>query len=528
MAQSPAHVVLQAVQLATDADVPALRQLTAHYPETLKLDLILRILLTYLPESIEPPLYTGFLRDLLSGRLTVHGDDATPPSLVEDLSDNEARHQVRKLHLLPLTGPLTFGGDSSDSFTCFLMRRAHLIEAETGSLPLLQQLLEPFLDHSDLLRTWVISTLLPLLRLDYEYYPQTVPSYSLEAFEKLEGTSAVNALLSPAARQGNQHQSPELGRDLRGLVGPWIYGETLRKRRKLDRRRSSSIAVSKAPVGAEEDIIPNTGWDYVNEWILNLSLRDFSQAVHAVEQWEGPRDVDYGGWDDDHMEKDETVLRSSTEMYAQTGLAAIYASHDTSGPTFEGAYSILEQVAHILDVQTPPELRPVSAAFTADLVSSEYLMSLSQAHLRYNAFLHKSNPITKPSKSSMDLLYLLLVSACTLESIGLPMACRGIADLSLFGKSVDQRTVFRKLLHSLQATKAREEKTWARIRQQLLWLRDWSYVIGNESNDDQDAEQGVFCKIGKVEFEIEILKAFLIGTRELRHALAISQAPTRY
>ena len=519
---SPAHLILKAVHLASDADIPAFRLLLATAAETLPLDLVLRILLTYLPEGTEPSLYTDFLGELVLGEELRPSHDVIPlhPS-TDDLSETDAQTQVRKLHLLRLAGAIERFNDS-DSFTSFLISKAYRIEAETGSLPFLQQLLEPFLDHSEFLRTWAVSTLLPLLRLDYEYYPQNLPTYSLESFEKLEGRLAINALLSPAARQGNENQSAELGRDLRGLVGPWTYGENLRKRSKLDRRRSSISIPLIDNVGDGRG--SSDGWSYVNEWILDLSLRDFSQAVRAFEQWDGPLDVDCGGWDDGP--KINEAIQSMT-AYAQTGLAAIYANHDISDRALAGVHSILEQVSRLVHLQKPLPLRAADAAVPADLVTPEYLQSLSQAHLLFNALLYEPNPLTKPSKSSLEWTNLVLISATTLEHLGHSMTCKSITELGLFGTSTEQMAVFLKILHGLQRAQIREDKSWAKIRQQLLWLRDWSHVF-NTDDSSHDAMQGILCKIGKTEFELEILRTLLTCAREHLPLLATLFALPNY
>ena len=221
------QIILAAVRHASNADIPALRQLL-DWPDALKLDLTLRILLTFIPEGTEPRIYVDLLRELVDDQSNPR-DHIITPGLPEppeqDISEDAARVRVRRLRLTPLLNPKAQYDQETDSFTLFLLHLAHKIDSETGSLDLVCQLLEPFINHSEVLRTWIISNLLPLLRLDYEYYPLSGTSHSLEDFERLDGSIAIQTLLSKAARRNDGRDTRDIGRDLRGLVGPWMYGE---------------------------------------------------------------------------------------------------------------------------------------------------------------------------------------------------------------------------------------------------------------------------------------------------------------
>ncbi|KAI4134996.1 MAG: hypothetical protein LQ347_001055 [Umbilicaria vellea] len=512
---SRARLILSAVQLAIDADIRKLRQLTATHPDVLTLELLLRILLTYLPESVEPASYTGFLSDLITGNLSVIDEanlDAVSPA---ELTNDEARRQVHKLHLLSLADPNYTYDSSVDTFTLFLLHRAHRIDAETGALPILQELLEPFLEHSQYLRTWLISTLLPLLRLDYEYYPQRQSNLSLDVFEKLDPDLAISTLLSGALQQGHIPGDQEISRDLRGLVGPWMYGESTIKRRKLDQGlRRSSIVVSPDPLGAANDVEDNAkgGWVFVYKWLLEVALRDFSKIVNVVKRWDGPRDVDYGGWDDNIAAKDEASLQTSMRQYAQAALAAIYVTDDEEPTAFEGGHSILVRVSQLVGLLSPPDLALAEAIPSMEAPAPGYLQSISQADFLQDALLQAQNPLTVPNGPSISFLYHILVSAVTLETLGHSLTCRKIAELASFGTEAEQREELRKTVHSINTTKAKDDNYWKTVRQRLLWLQDWEFTVRNQGSDESVEPQGVFCKIGKESLEKDILKAFLIGT----------------
>lgn len=504
-----AHLILAAARYASNADIPALRQLLA-WPDALKLELTLRILLTFLPEGSEPGLYVDFIRELAD---TQSKSDANfTPSFPElpdlDISEDEARIRVRRLRLTPLLNPKAQYDQETDPLTLFLLHQAHKIDSETGSLDLVCQLLEPFFNHSEVLRTWMTSILLPLLRLEYEYYPQSSSPQSLEDLERLDGSPAIQSLLAKAAQRNDGKDTREVGRDLRGLVGPWMYGETTRKRRKLshEERKQSLTAGTRAtedkPSGVEEQL--SNGWSHVNEWLLDLALRDFPQAVDAMTQWDGPPDVDYGDWGAGLQPGDAEEMRIQTKRYSQAGLAVLYAANERSFETMIGSHRVLVQTARLVDLDEPPDLKRSDELIISG-ISREYLESLSAAHLLYNALLQPRNPLTNPTTSAVSLYNLILASCYKLLNLGNIKTSRSVAELILFGTEADQVAELKRTLFTLKAEKM-DEKLWASIRRQILWLQNWEH-----QPTEVGGPRGVFSKVAKTELEIELLRAMLEG-----------------
>jgi hypothetical protein len=169
---SEAHVVLLAIEYATEANMAALSALTALRDSDLPLELVLSILLTYLPEGADPSAYISYLNKVATDARSP-GDNPSASldtSTVDTLSNSQAKRRRRSLELLPLAHALYAAEPACDALTHFLIHRAHRIDAQTGLLDLVPQLVAPFLAHSEYLRTWFIATVLPLLRLSYEYY----------------------------------------------------------------------------------------------------------------------------------------------------------------------------------------------------------------------------------------------------------------------------------------------------------------------------------------------------------------------
>ena len=504
------QIILAAVRHAANADIPALRQLLG-WPDAPKLELTLRILLTFLPEGTEPGLYVDLLRELSDSQKNPenHIGGSTPDNPEQDISEDEARVRVRRLRLTPLLNPKAQYDQETDPLTLFLLHQAHKIDAETGSLDLVCQLLELFFNHSEVLRTWMISTLLPLLRQDYEYYPQSSISHSLDEFERLDSGLAIQSLLSKAAQRNDQRDTREVGRDLRGLVGPWMYGETTRKRRKLNhgRRRQSLITA----VHATEDGLlaqeeqPSSDWSHVNHWLLDLGLRDFPRAVDAMTQWDGPEDVDYGDWGADSQPIDQEDLRVQTRRHCQAGLAALYAANDSSLETIIGSHRVLQQIARLLELDEPPDLKRSDAPIASGITRT-YLDELSPAYLLHNALLRYQNPLTSPTGSAVSLFNLVLASCYKLWNLGNRKTSRSVAELALFGTEADQIAELKKTLYTLKAEKM-DEKLWASIRRQMLWLRNWEH-----QTHGLEEPRGIFGKVAKTDMEVELLRAMLEGS----------------
>lgn len=531
MGASRAHVVLEAIHHTVNADIPALHQLIAQRPDVLKLEISLRVLLTYLPGVVEPESYIDFLRDLSHGPSTSYRldsyDDAlgnSHTSSEQNIPEEEAHLRVKRLRLISLYDPRAYYDQDADPMTLFLLRQAHRIDAETGSLELVRQLVEPFIHHSEVLRVWAISYLLPLLRLDYDYYPHSGPSHSLVDFEKLDESLVVQSLLSKGVQRKNPGDTQNVGRDIKGLVGPWMYGESTRKRRRLNSRsrRKASISAIARDEETTDHGKANTSWSHVNDWLLELSSRDFQKSVDVLQNWTGPSDVNYGDWNSIHHPMSERQLQFATQEYAQAGLAAVYATNESSLETILGSHRILLNVAELVDVDRPPDLTRTGNAITSG-ISREFLNDLSPTHLLHNALLRPGNPLTTPTKSSIMLFNIFLYSSYKLYQFNNFKSNKSLAELSLFASEEEQRAVLKKTLFTLTWDPSIEkEKAWSSIRRQMLWLQHWELRQGTE-----DEPRGIFGRITRVEVENEILRAMLDGGayNEALHVYCQSKDP---
>ncbi|KAI9703649.1 MAG: hypothetical protein M1836_007419 [Candelina mexicana] len=519
---SRARTILLAVALAVDSNIPGLRCLTAVHPLDLPLQLLLRILLTFLPESTEPNLYTSFIEEVFLGTLSPQTDITIDLAPIEDLSEGDARKRIRKLHLLQLEYPKISSGVSEGLVTQFLIHRAHRIEVETGLLPLLPQLLVPFLDHSDYLRTWLISTILPMLRLEYEYYPSGQRTLTLEVLERLDLRLGINTLLSKIDCEDHTRDSGvnTVARDMRGLIGPWIYGHTRQQRRRLDDEHLQTALSNQNKKLDTEDAaehgIERKGfaWSFVWMWFMQQAVSNFEIVVRAIEQWDGPHDVDVGGYDTGHQVLDEDANYRLQRQYAQMALSTIYRTEEDSIQTLEGAHRMLIRVACLMDLQAPANLS-IGLASTSSIEQPQVKTeNISISSFLDTALLQPHNPITTPNSETLSFLSSIVLSAYTVQSLGHKISSRKATELFLLGNGEVQARELQKVLHSISTTPKRDSKDWKHIRESLIWLRSGKVEIPAEeaASYEQANGNGIFGKVAQDFLEREILKAFLAGT----------------
>lgn len=512
---TPAKAILLAVQLSIKSDVTTLRALVVRNQKTLRTDIILRIFLTYLPESLHPSEYVQFLLDLSAGR--IRNDETVQFDLsdLEEVNDAEARKKVRKLRLLPLAWPSAPPNAPDDDMILFLIHRAYRIDEQTGLITQLPELLVPFLDRSRYLRIWMVSTLLPLLRLNYEYYPRESIIQTIEVFEGLDDKSGVQFLLSRTGKElEDEDTRKNIGRDLRGLIGPWMYGGSRWKRRRV-RRHLENNAKTVAPLdqstAAEDDHFAS--WEEVFSWIILQANISWATCVEAIEQWGGPGDVDLGGYGDRTVFVEELETKRLEKRYARAGLSAAYLIPESSMEAMTGIHRIISRITTLLDYERIPSLPTASALLSPVFVVSEsgLLSSNNATYLRTN-MMEEQNPLTSPNIDSISLLHTLLVSAFLLTRAGVPCTIRRAGELALLQDEREQMYEARRLINKVGNNPKGDDKYWIHTRNEILWLRDWGSQEPSEISNGLQG-RGIFGRVRKVFLETEILKSLLVNTR---------------
>ncbi|KAI1066631.1 hypothetical protein LB507_011169 [Fusarium sp. FIESC RH6] len=501
MSLSPAKVVLLAVHFATIANIDSLACLITQHATVLRPELTLRIILTYLPETLSPSAYVPLLEAILANEPLQQSnpDHQLDISQVHNLQDEQASRKVKKLHLIPLKNDDALFSHEADPLTCFLFLRAYRMDDEAGMLAQVPELLSPFLDHSPELHTWAISTVLPLIRRNREYYPQRTARLSLLEFQNLPDRMAIDYLL---AETGTVEEEYDLaGRDLSGLVGPWLHNDSRWKRDAFNEDTSSDS-------GAASDL-SCPGWEQALEWLTSKASTSWRVALKAIESWDGPSDIDLGG--DSSAWFQENQQQYLDRSYARAVLASAYLVPDADAEALEGAFRICNKIRSLLDEDNNTTLQdavtslapvpPFDMDGVGGVKASTYLRS---------ELLQSTNPLTTPKEQSLDLLPTLIQSAYLLTRSGVPCTVRQAGDLAFIQDQQEQKSEFGRLVRNLPTRASDDDDFWIRARQEVLWLYSW----GNKPAPDQDKTfQGVFGSVALEFIETELLKALLSRSR---------------
>lgn len=496
---TPAKVLLLAVHLAAHADVRGLSQLAGQHRAVLHKPVLLRILLTHLPETVKPELYVDFLQEIVVDEFASRPETELDTSPVSPLTDQLASKKANKLHLAQLQCPDAPTTDRDDSLSLFLFQRAHRMDAETGMLAHLPDLLVPFIDHSLALRTWIVSTVLPFVRRNVEYYAETSPAYSLVQFQKLEGRDAVSYLL---ARSGStQNAQGHLSRDLRGLVGPWLH------------EGSRWVEAGGAPAADPEasTSVSCPGWEEALGWLASQAITSWKTTVDAVDHWDGPNDVYFGHGVS--LSLPEPKKRYLEQSYARAVLASSYMIQVPTTDSLGALYRMCAKIRSLLgqgpgDLSLHDALEALPDMSTVDI--SNFGGAKAATHMR-NGLLQSRNPLTLPSDAATGLLMTLVLSAFILTHLGVPCTVKRAGDLAFLGDEREQRAEVGKLFHAISSvTQQFDDEFWTRARKETLWLRDWGHSANTST---PSAVRGVLATVHREHIEGEFLKALLVKSR---------------
>lgn len=514
---SPAKAVLLAVQLTHKADLAALRTLIYQHQTTLRTEIVLRIILSHLPESLDSSEYVPFLQQLADGTIVEDLNSPADKSVLDGLSDKEASKKVRKLHLLPLIWPNAPADAPQDLLELFLIHRSLRIDENTGLISQVSALVAPFLPRSSYLRTWFISTILPLLRLNYEYHPRDSATISIPAFERLDDEAGVRLLLSRTGEPDLGVSSDQtLGRDLRGLIGPWMYGNTRLKRRKL--RKSSNLdpqAGTQFGDTAPVINVKSAGWEEVFKWITAQATTSWRTAVRVFEQWDGPGDIDLGHYGDGSAWLDESDRQHLEQRYARSALAAAYLIPEASLNALAGVQKILSGILTLLDLDRIPTLEVAAGLLSpVSIPDGSSLISPKNAVLLRDGLLEEANILTRPAGESIELLHALLISAYLFARERAPLTILRAGQVTLRQDENQQKMELSRFMvkgPALSSSKG-DDRYWTRIRNEVLWMRSWGAEELVETTSTIPAK-GILGQIPKEYMEIEILKGLLSNSR---------------
>lgn len=524
---SPAKCILLASAFAADADISSLSRLTHSRKELFEPALLYRILLSFLPEGHDPNAYSDLLAqaDVKTDIGATFSTSNVDTSSVKQLSELEARQSVAKLRIRSLRARKkglkeqkdAISDAPDDPLVLFLINRAHRID-RAGLLPLVPALITPFLNSSEYLRIWYISNVVPLFRLSYEYRLLEEPWTRLDQFEILQSDEARELLLSQVLTPPKEdvEGSNNVGRDLRGIVGPWSFGSTQRKRRKHTHEMLhtaldiNTVGQAHTKTGSPPAAEIETS-DMIEDWrctFLNITktgIEDLPAVAACLESWDGPSDVDLGAWENlsDRDELDAEAQNVLQQDYCQAALASVYLSEKNSPKVVKAAQSILVRVATLLVFDPPVDLEDAVEELPIIDPSPSYLEDLPKTSLRLDNLLGTDQPLTRPNSESLSLLERFVRSSYVLGTLGAGVSIAKAAKLRLWSDETEQLKLLENILSGL-LIKTRAEDRWIDARRLIIWLWDW----GIEHQDKRNGlASGILGRIPRSTLECEILRA---------------------
>lgn len=487
---SPAKVLLLAAHLAAQSDIGKLAFLAIQHADVLRPEIVLRVLLTYLPETAEPRAYTEFLRDLSAGQLRAQAEVELDTCSVDNLSDEAAGKKAKKLRLISLRKQKDQAGNGENDYLHeFLFQRTYRINVEVGALSQLPELLQPFLDSCPSIKCWAASTVFPFVRRSCKNYVTTSPNYTLSEFENLPDRTAAIYLLS----QSTDGDGEATARDLRALVAPWIYSD-LRWNQETTLEGSMEL---KCP-----------GWEQVQDTMLSWATKSWVSAVGAIKHWDGPRDVYFG--DDITMSLSEDRIHYLEKTYATTAVACVYSVPESSEVALRSSYQVCRATRKRLDKTEPSTTLEETVLDFSHLPVFETTFSgdSKMATFMRHDLLKTSNPLTSATPESLDLITALTISAYISTSFGVPWSVRKAGDLLFIGDEREQKGELSKLLRGVASQAPQDDDSyWKRSRDAIIWLSNWGCEA--ETTKLSPNSCGPLGMVSREHIETEILKTLL-------------------
>jgi hypothetical protein len=197
---------------------------------------------------------------------------------------------------------------------------------------------------------------------------------------------------------------------------------------------------------------------------------DCGSVVEAFVHWDGPEDIDLGGYEHEEAHSYENRLHLR-KYYGQTGLAVVYAT-DPTRDSLEGSFQITLKVAKLLHIDPDFDISIDIPSLSALHLDLNTISQASKASLLQNTLLAPSNPLTVPTTQSVAFLQAVLISLRILREYEYRTSCRSAATICLQSSDEAQSLELRGVVDAV-IKHTIPGRHWEMIREQILWLRDW-------------------------------------------------------
>ncbi|KAI1617315.1 Sec39 domain-containing protein [Exophiala viscosa] len=466
-----AHVVLFAAQLTSEGDSEELGKLVRSRRNVLPDDLLYRLLLSFYPvDTPEQAALVKFLDGLSENPEGSEDlrDFKLDPS-ISNLSRNDALQRCRTLRLQRL--PQHIGRKTSSRLANFIIEWTKRLESLAGTVQPLAEFVEHFVAQDPELQHWYQTYLVPVLRLQCDFYPDAQDLIGVQELETLSVERGIKTILRYSERT---HNAKDIARDLDNVVAPWVHGATGAKRRKVD--------------SAQDALEGERPWEIVNDWLITESVRNYELAAKAFDEWNGPVQVQ------ESSDEGELVAR-----YAQTGLALVYNCPQSTRESIAVSQRVISKACNL----TGLEATKLSSSYPDIDLPNDF--EVEEADLFPGSLSHSTNRFTQVNDSSVQFLVGLLGTSAILLSIGLPSSISELARVCAFGSERRHKEELRRLLQQIPRL-TRKEIDWRSVRRQLLWLRSWSDSPDASSTNRRVAYLG---QLSADYAETQIVDAFL-------------------
>ena len=249
-------------------------------------------------------------------------------------------------------------------------------------------------------------------------------------------------------------------------------------------------------------------WEHVFRWLARRAVSDFATTVAAIEQWDGPVDVDL----DSIVNNMDVYAREQFEAlqvrYAQSALASCYAIKKNTDDAVVGAHSILVKLAEILHFEPPPEIATsVDQLPKVDDHLSEIHETDDKSILDVENLIQSDHPLTSPTLASYMFLQMLVYSAYQLASLGHDISIVNIVKLRMFSTANEQMALLQRLLGTLTQKGKRDQDAWLADLGRVLLL--WGWNVSDYGDGDGSFGAGALGKSKREALDRELVTALL-------------------
>ncbi|KAF3078369.1 hypothetical protein TWF102_003557 [Orbilia oligospora] len=430
---SPSRALLLSLHFASQCDIAGLRRLIITHPAVFRRDVVLEVILRFVPESTSVGVYAGLVKEVIKEGVVLPdggeegGKEKIDGGFVKDVNEVSAKKTLEGVGF-PGGGGGFEGGEGV--LMEFVRERARAVDKETGDLRLVRELVDVFGDDDDgTVREWGFGILRVVERLIFmaaereEGQSEGGGVIGIEEFEKLEGREGVNIILDRMVRDGDVS-------DGMGLLAGYVHYKKGGKR----------------------------FWGYVYEW---MTRQEFGVLWRVVKEWNGP--VEDG------------------EGYFKMLMARCYSSGGPSGGgdivgwMLDVVYKIAGMVGAGLDHIGVEEV---------ERFVEKYLNSTGAGGGRE----WDIGELVVPSAASLKLLEQLIVSVRMFGVFPLGLTVKEVMRMRFWGSKGDQLGLLKRGLSVNNGGRGRNDNWYNEVRGICEYLRATSRVFGRLEAGDVELE----------------------------------------